>query len=428
MVSIQIRLLPDEAARLMRAIELGADHGSLADGAVALAETVLSGSPVRTVDAGVGIARRCGLRRAGHAGCRSARRSRSLSTSRPRTWRGPPRSATDSPRKRAGDCSATPAWCRCWRTPAARPSTSGARRAPCRPPSAARFGPATRPAASPAARTAACSMRIMSATGSTAARPSSPTSFHCCRRHHRYLHEYGFSAELRDGELVFLDPDGHEIPRSSDARRSPTAPSIGCARRSSSTASRSPRRPTRRDGTAAGRLRCLRQRHRRLGPDVAPPTRPVVLSAADSPMARRGGGGDRPRRGGLGHRSVAATRRHRCRSAPPPRIRGLAGSRARGSRCGGGACAGRCGVLRRRSAATPRMLTEHRAPTSGTEGPGKWRVPAQASPPQREPLNGRVLREHADQPAHAAVPGPAACLAACLAESSASLSSSRPGR
>jgi hypothetical protein len=39
MVSIQIRLLPDEAARLMRAIELGADHGSLADGAVALAGT-----------------------------------------------------------------------------------------------------------------------------------------------------------------------------------------------------------------------------------------------------------------------------------------------------------------------------------------------------------------------------------------------------
>ena len=54
MVSIQIRLLPDEAARLMRAIELGADHGSLADGAVALAETMLLGSS--------GADARCGSR------------------------------------------------------------------------------------------------------------------------------------------------------------------------------------------------------------------------------------------------------------------------------------------------------------------------------------------------------------------------------
>ncbi len=45
MVSIQIRLLPDEAARLMRAIELHADHSSLADGAVALAETALHRAP-----------------------------------------------------------------------------------------------------------------------------------------------------------------------------------------------------------------------------------------------------------------------------------------------------------------------------------------------------------------------------------------------
>ncbi len=36
--------------------------------------------------------------------------------------------------------------------------------------------------------------------------------FHCCRRHHRYLHEYGFSVAMRDGELVFFDPNGREIP------------------------------------------------------------------------------------------------------------------------------------------------------------------------------------------------------------------------
>jgi hypothetical protein len=45
MVSIQIRLLPDEAARLMRALEISAGDGSLADGAVALAESALAGGP-----------------------------------------------------------------------------------------------------------------------------------------------------------------------------------------------------------------------------------------------------------------------------------------------------------------------------------------------------------------------------------------------
>ncbi len=36
--------------------------------------------------------------------------------------------------------------------------------------------------------------------------------FQCCRRHHRYLHDYGYSAEMRDDELVFFTPDGREIP------------------------------------------------------------------------------------------------------------------------------------------------------------------------------------------------------------------------
>ena len=50
MVSIQLRLRPDEAARVMRALEHCADHGSLADGAVALADTALSGTPSGTKD------------------------------------------------------------------------------------------------------------------------------------------------------------------------------------------------------------------------------------------------------------------------------------------------------------------------------------------------------------------------------------------
>ncbi len=32
-----------------------------------------------------------------------------------------------------------------------------------------------------------------------------------CRRHHRYLHEYGFALAVRDGELVFFDRTGREI-------------------------------------------------------------------------------------------------------------------------------------------------------------------------------------------------------------------------
>ena len=78
--------------------------------------------------------------------------------------------------------------------------------------------------------------------------------FHCCRRHHRYLHEYCFSAEMSGDELVFLDPDGHDIPTVPSAHRSPTGPSIGCARRSTSTGSdlRGDERPGM--GRLAGRL------------------------------------------------------------------------------------------------------------------------------------------------------------------------------
>jgi hypothetical protein len=33
-----------------------------------------------------------------------------------------------------------------------------------------------------------------------------------CRRHHRALHEYGFSLEQVDGELLFRDGGGREVP------------------------------------------------------------------------------------------------------------------------------------------------------------------------------------------------------------------------
>lgn len=33
-----------------------------------------------------------------------------------------------------------------------------------------------------------------------------------CRRHHRYLHEYGFSVERVGEALVFRDPEGQVVP------------------------------------------------------------------------------------------------------------------------------------------------------------------------------------------------------------------------
>ena len=33
-----------------------------------------------------------------------------------------------------------------------------------------------------------------------------------CRRHHRYLHEYGFTAEVNGSEVLFRRPDGRIVP------------------------------------------------------------------------------------------------------------------------------------------------------------------------------------------------------------------------
>ncbi len=238
MVSIQIRLLPDEAARLMRAIELGAEHGSLADGAVALAETMLSGS------SGAGA-------RAGSSGA-AARGSSGADT------RGTGSSGANAG---AGESSAEPP------NGELRPS-----RMPIRPPvevvvhiTAANLEGTTELGDGLSAemcRRLLCDAGVVpmleDATGKTIdvgrktrsvppalrralnARDKTcrfPGCTHrrlldahhlrhwidggetslentalCCRRHHRYLHDYGYSAEMRDGQLVFLDPDGHEIP------------------------------------------------------------------------------------------------------------------------------------------------------------------------------------------------------------------------
>jgi hypothetical protein len=78
--------------------------------------------------------------------------------------------------------------------------------------------PATPAAGSRAARTGARATLTTSSTGSTAERPGYPTRSSCAvvrRRHHRYLHEHGFTIaqpDGEDGEVAFLDPTGRPIP------------------------------------------------------------------------------------------------------------------------------------------------------------------------------------------------------------------------
>jgi hypothetical protein len=247
MVSIQIRLLPDEAARVMRAIELGADRGSLADGAVALAESMLSGSSGASA--------------------------------------GAVSSGADAGAGSSGSVAGAGAWCadagagaRCadggaGESSAEAPSEAGrASRVPIRPPvevvvhiTAANLEGTTEVGDGLSAETcrrllcdAGLVPMLEDASGKTidvgrktrSVPPALRRALHardwtcrfpgcthrrlldahhlrhwidggetslentalCCRRHHRYLHDYGYSAEMRDGELVFLDPDGHEIP------------------------------------------------------------------------------------------------------------------------------------------------------------------------------------------------------------------------
>ncbi len=254
MVSIQIRLLPDEAARLMRAIELGAGHASLADGAVAMAETMLAGSrgacltgsmvrarTVRGTEAsadqnlaapppdsatagGASVAEAAvGDDSAGHD-LVGGRGDESVD---PRPIRSPVEvvvhitAATLEGTTEIGDglsaetcrrllCDAgvvpmledasgkTIDVGRKTRTlPAALSRALRARDKTCRFPGCTnrRFLDAHH-------------IRHWIDGGET----KLSNLFQCCRRHHRYLHEYSFSVAVRDAELVFFDPDGREIP------------------------------------------------------------------------------------------------------------------------------------------------------------------------------------------------------------------------
>jgi hypothetical protein len=247
MVSIQIRLLPDEAARLMRAIELGADHGSLADGAVALAETVLSGSSgVDARDGSPGADGGDGSSGAdagdgssgadGGDGSSGADAAADRSSAEPRSEKAQVSRAAIRPpvevvvhitaanlegttdlgdglsaetcRRLLCDAGVVPmledasgktidVGRRTRSVPAALRRALNARDRTCR------F-----PGCTHGRMLDAHHLRHWIDGGETSLENTALS----CRRHHRYLHDYGYSAEMRDGELVFLDPDGHVIP------------------------------------------------------------------------------------------------------------------------------------------------------------------------------------------------------------------------
>jgi hypothetical protein len=192
MVSIQIRLHPEEAARLMRALEVRADGGSLADGAVALADSALAGSsdgdgPSRPpVEIVVHV---------------------SAATLEGHTEPGDGLSA-ETCRRLLCDAGVVPLLedasgktidvGRKTRTipPALRRALRARDRTCCYPGCSNRLG------------LDAHHVKHWIDGGET----KLSGVFLTCRRHHRHLHEHGFSAEMRDGQPLFFDPHGREIP------------------------------------------------------------------------------------------------------------------------------------------------------------------------------------------------------------------------
>jgi hypothetical protein len=192
MVSIQIRVLPEEAARVMKAIEHCAEGRSLADGAVALAEVALGGSPggegnikspvevVVHVNAGDLIgetaegdrvpaetARRL-LCDAGVVPMLEDESGKTIDVGR--KSRSVPAALRRALEHRDGGC---------------------------------RF-----PGCSNTRWVDAHHVDHWIDGGAT----SLANTILLCRRHHRYLHEYGFSMELVDGEPTFRDAEGTVIP------------------------------------------------------------------------------------------------------------------------------------------------------------------------------------------------------------------------
>jgi hypothetical protein len=192
MVSIQIRLHPDEAARLMRALELGADSGSLADGAVALADSALAGMPGAEGPIRPPVEIVVHIEAATLEGQTELGDGLSAATCR--------RLLCDAgivPLSEDGAGKTIDVGRKTRTIPAALRRALNARDKTCRFPGCQ-------------------NRRLLDAHHAKHWIDGGETKlsgvFLTCRPHHRALHELGFSAEMRDGEPVFFDPHGREIP------------------------------------------------------------------------------------------------------------------------------------------------------------------------------------------------------------------------
>jgi len=194
MVSIQIRLLPEEAARVMRAIELGAESGNLADGAVALADAALAGFATH---GGEGMIRPP-VEVVVHV---------SADNLEGRTEAGDGLSA-ETCRRLLCDAGVVPL------VEDTAGQTIDVGRKTRSAPAALRRALHSRDRG---CRFPGCSHRRFCDAHHVkhwidGGETSLSNMLTTCRRHHRYLHEFGFSVTLRDGEFAFFDPDGREIP------------------------------------------------------------------------------------------------------------------------------------------------------------------------------------------------------------------------
>jgi Domain of unknown function (DUF222) len=190
MVSIQIRVAPDEAARVMRAIEVCAGKGPLVDGAVALAESALSGA------AGDGSVRPP-VEVVLHVDAESLE-------GRTETGDGIP---AETCRRILCDAGIVP-----FAEDASGKTIDVGRKSrtittPLRRALAARDGGCCFPGCTNRRFVDAHHVRHWIDGGET----SLANTLLLCRRHHCRVHEDGFTATLRDGEIVFFDPAGREI-------------------------------------------------------------------------------------------------------------------------------------------------------------------------------------------------------------------------
>jgi hypothetical protein len=216
MVSIQVRLLPDEAARVMRAFEvLGA--GNLADGAVAVAEqALLSGrSPAsKRPEASAPTSGRPPVEVVLHVSAADLEGETALGD-------GIPPAVS---RRLLCDCGVVPML----EDEEGRLVDVGRKKRTL--PAGLRRALETRDGG---CRFPGCTNRLFTDGhhllhwidgGET----TLANTVLLCRRHHRYLHEYGFSVEWAPGPggsggsrgrpLVFRDPDGRVIPPQGDRR------------------------------------------------------------------------------------------------------------------------------------------------------------------------------------------------------------------